>query len=314
MAQLFVEGWAPDYGAPFEPEELLTPAEGSVDLAVERSDWAPLPGHDDGLAQMAFVDGVRRIDARLTVDDPVEGPIPGVCGSFAVGATIWDRAARTSTVAGARVERLAVLSGRREEVLPAVGLDPPYRTETIDDTDPNMLVLHVHGRMRRAEGACAAEFARSGCFVVADGPLSDLSPQSTVGYVKTHRRTYLPPEHNPIVAALDAGERTPLFAINDHRRYSWYLRLAAPNGGHSWSGVVRCEAYGSLPIGDVRAMADRTAAVLPLVASQEHLDPRAPQNLVPIAALERELRHLMGDRGLVYRAIRGAVMREEISA
>jgi hypothetical protein len=60
-------------------------------------------------------------------------------------------------------------------------------------------------------------------------------------------------------------------------------------------------------------MADRTAAVLPLVASQEHLDPRAPQNLVPIAALERELRHLMGDRGLVYRAIRSAVMREEAS-
>ena len=148
--------------------------------------------------------------------------------------------------------------------------------------------------------------------MIADGPLSDLSPQSTVGYVKSHRRTYLPPEHNPVVGALAPGERTPLFAIKDHRRYSWYVRLSNPGGGHSWSGVVRCEAYGSLPIGDVRTMADRTAAVLPLVASEEHLDPRAPQNLVPIAALERELRHLMGDRGLVYRAIRAAVMREEM--
>jgi hypothetical protein len=54
-------------------------------------------------------------------------------------------------------------------------------------------------------------------------------------------------------------------------------------------------------------LADRTAAVLPLVASEPHLDPRAPQNLVPIAALERQLRHRMGDRGLVYRALREAV-------
>jgi hypothetical protein len=312
MARMHVEGWAPDYGAPFDPEEFLAPAEGSVDLTVERADWEPLPGHDDGLPQMAFVDGVRRIDARLTIDDPALGPVPGVAGSYAVGATIWDREAKSSTVAGARVERVAVLSGRRDEVLPAVELDPPYRTETIDDPDPNTLVLQVHGHMRRAEGSCAAGFARSGCFVIADGPLSDLSPQSTVGYVKTHRRTYLPPDHNPVVGALAPGERTPLFAIKDHRRYSWYLRLSNPGGGHSWSGVVRCEAYGSLPIGEVRLMADRTAAVLPLLASEEHLDPRAPQNLVPIAALERELRHLMGDRGLVYRAIRAAVMREEM--
>ena len=75
-------------------------------------------------------------------------------------------------------------------------------------------------------------------------------------------------------------------------------------GGHSWTGVVRCEASGQLPLDDVRMIADRTAAVLPLVASEAHLDPRAPQNLVPIAALEHELRHRMGDARLVYRAPR----------
>jgi hypothetical protein len=44
-----------------------------------------------------------------------------------------------------------------------------------------------------------------------------------------------------------------------------------------------------------------------LVASEPHIDPRAPQNLVPIGALERQLRHRMGDPGLVYRALRSAV-------
>jgi len=81
-------------------------------------------------------------------------------------------------------------------------------------------------------------------------------------------------------------------------------------GGHSWTGVVRCEASGQLPLERVRTIADRTAAVLPMVASEAHMDPRAPQNLVPIAALEHELRHRMGDQRLVYRALREAVMAE----
>ncbi|HXY72233.1 MAG TPA: hypothetical protein VEM41_06805 [Actinomycetota bacterium] len=312
MARLFVEGWAPDYGAPFEPVEELAPAEGSVDVTVERSDWGPLDGTDDGATRIAFVDGVRRVDARLTVDDPTVGPVPGICGTFAVGAACWDREARETTIDAARVERLAVISGRREEQLPPVALDPPYRTEAIADPDPDALVRHVHTRMRRAEGECATAMARGGWFVVADGPLNDLSPQQTIGYVKSHRVTYLPALQGETVTVLGTGQRTPLFTIAAYERYSWYVRLARPPGGHSWSGVVRCEASGALPRAEVLAMADRSAAVLPLVASQEHLDPRAPQNLVPIGALERSLRHLMGDRGLVYRAVRAAVMEEEM--
>ena len=76
---------------------------------------------------------------------------------------------------------------------------------------------------------------------------------------------------------------------------------------------MRCEASGHLPLADVVAIADRTAALLPLVASEPHIDPRAPQNLVPIGALERQLRHRMGDPGLVYRALRAAVMEPRAS-
>jgi len=312
MARLFVEGWAPDYGAPFEPLEEFAPAEGSVDVTVERSSWEPIGGVDDGIGRVAFVDGVRRVDARLTVDDPEAGPVPGICGTFAVGAACWDRDARATEIDAARVERLAVLSGRREEQLPPVALDPAYRTEAIADPDPDALVRHIHTMMRRAEGECAAAHAREGWFVVADGPLNDLTPQSTIGYVKSHRVTYLPSSHGATVGALAPGQRTPLFTIAEYQRYSWYVRLAKPAGGHSWSGVVRCEASGSLPQSEVRAMADRSAALLPVVSSMEHIDPRAPQNLVPIAALERALRHLMGDRGLIYRAVRAAVMEKEM--
>lgn len=42
------------------------------------------------------------------------------------------------------------------------------------------------------------------------------------------------------------------------------------------------------------------------MASSPHKDPRAPQNLVPIGGLERELRHRLGDQQLLYRSLRGA--------
>ena len=93
MARIFVEGWSPEYGAPLDAAE-LAPAEGSVDDTVETEDWRPRDGIDDGCARIAFVDGVRRIDARLTVDDPVAGPVPGICGTIA--RALWNQAAASS--------------------------------------------------------------------------------------------------------------------------------------------------------------------------------------------------------------------------
>ncbi len=312
MAQIFVEGWDPDYGTPLDQDEALAPAEGSVDTSVEQDGWEPLEGVDDGVRHVAFVDGVRRVDARLTIDDPVTGPTPGLCGTFAVGATVWDRMEKRSGIEAVRIERWAVLSGGRAETMPPVDLDPPVETTTTASDDPGRLVMEIHSKMRRAEGDTATALADR-WFVIADGPLNDLTAHPTVGYVKSHRVTYLEPEHNVIVAELAPGQRTPLFSIADYKRYSWYVRLAMLAGGHSWTGIVRCEASGQLPRDEVIAIADRTAALLPVVASEPHVDPRAPQNLVPIAGLERELRHRMGDRGLVYRALREAVARRAAS-
>lgn len=311
MARMYVEGWAPEYGAPFDPDEQLAPAEGEIDPTVERTDWEPLEGTDDGCERIAFVDGVRRVDARLLMDDPAAGPIPGICGTFAVGATLWHRPERRSEIRDVKVERWAVLAGGHADELPAVDLEPPYRSTTTPSDDPSHLVRELHTRMRRAEGELASTMAAE-AFVVADGPLNrPLVPLPVVGYVKTHRVTYLPTEQNAVIAQLAPGQRTPLFTIASDRpdvcRYSWYVRLAMLHGGHSWTGIVRCEASGRLAKDEVRTIADRTAALLPVTGSEPHVDPRAPQNLVPIGALERELRHRMGDPGLVYRALRHAV-------
>jgi hypothetical protein len=314
MARLHVEGWAPEYGAPFEPDEQLAPTEGTVDTGVETSEWGPIDGADDGTERIAFVDGSRRVDARLTIDDPGTGPVPGICGTFGVGATLWDRPARRSHIDRVSIHRMAILSGGRQELFPAIDLDPPYLTEPVADTDPDHLLKHLHTRMRTAEGGAAAALADEGWFVIADGPLNDLHPRSTVGHIKSHRVTYLDPERSTVIGGLRAGQRTPLFTLGAYQRYSWYLRLAHDPRGHSWSGVVRCEASGALPLERVRTMADLTAALLPRAASEPHIDPRAPQNLVPVGALERELRRRMGDRGLVFRAIRSAAIRAQEAA
>ena len=73
-----------------------------------------------------------------------------------------------------------------------------------------------------------------------------------------------------------------------------------------WSGIVRLECSADLPPGEVIRLADLTTRLLPPLASSPHKDPRAPQNLVPIGGLERELRHRLGDQQLLYRSLRAA--------
>ncbi|MDP2328247.1 MAG: hypothetical protein Q8M79_09190 [Dehalococcoidia bacterium] len=314
MAKLYLESWAPGFGSPVEADQSLPPSEVDVDPTVEvNGAWEPLPGLDDGARSIAFVDGIRRIDARLTLfddDDPANGPIPGVCASYAVGATVWHREAIPySTFEHVVVRRLAVLGrGRIEQVPHVPGLD--YLTEATEGEDDAQLTAHVQTRMRQAEGACATDLAREGHFVVADGPINEFAPHHVIGYVKTHHRSYLAPPEAACVGRLQPGERTPLFRINPlgkFQRYSWYVRLATVPFGHAWSGVVRCESAFALGREEARVIADRTAAILPLVAPPLHIDPRAPQNLVPIAALEKHLRHQLGDAALVERALRAAL-------
>ncbi len=311
MARLHVETWAPEYGSPMEADAALADPS-KVDETVETAGrWAPIDGVDDGIDRVAFVDGVRRIDARLTIDDPA-GPVPGICGSYGVGAVVWDREAARSTIEKATVHRLAVFGRGRAVPVPVAGPQLAYRSESVPDDDPGALIQRFHGAMRSGEGELSEALARSGLFVVGDGPINDLSATEKVGYIKSHRAPYLSDERAPVVGRLRAGQRTPLFLIGKggtYERYSWYLRLADILGGHAWTGVVRAEVSAALPADRAAAIADRTAAILPAVASEGHVDPRAPQNLVPIAALERELRRRLGDPGIVYRELRSAVMR-----
>ena len=88
-------------------------------------------------------------------------------------------------------------------------------------------------------------------------------------------------------------------------RWSWYVRLPGTIA-HPLAGIVRCETAGDLSLTAAAALADRSARSLPRFASAAHKDARAPQNLYPIAGLERSLRARLGDQGLLLRALRSA--------
>ena len=68
-------------------------------------------------------------------------------------------------------------------------------------------------------------------------------------------------------------------------------------------------AVGDGEVGAARRLADQLTARLPRFASRPHKDSRAPQNLYPIAGLERELRRRLGDPAFVERALRVAAHR-----
>jgi hypothetical protein len=128
-----------------------------------------------------------------------------------------------------------------------------------------------------------------------------------VGIIKRFSRLYLDPEREGLLALLQPGQRTPLFGIADvsgrTRLYAWYLRLATLRPEwHDHAGLVRCEVSAGLGIADAIRIANQVTALLPEYAGRPS-DPRAPQNLAPIAGLETWLRRHMGDSQLVRRAL-----------
>ena len=298
-----VEAWAPDYGASVDvddPVQAGTPVDVEVEVPADR--WAPTrPPHDAGRPEVvAFTDGVRRIEAAVWIDADDGGSHLGVCASWAAGVVRCDGSA---TVVASEVERGVFSAAPRVETIRTRHASFPPGTAKVDRGYAG-LALAVQKRMGQLEARLARRAADAEV-VVVDGPLRAWHDvPGAVGYVKSHNTTYLPDVVADVVGRLAPGERTPLFRImGDFSRLSWYARLPG-TAGHRWAGIVRCEVSADLEVGRATAAADGVTALLPRFASAPHKDPRAPQNLYPIAGLERELRRRMGDPALLYRSLR----------
>jgi hypothetical protein len=306
-----VDPWDPTYGSALDSD--LGPTTGddvSVEIEMAAADWRPIPPTLQPEPEVVlFVDGVRRVEARVWIDQSDGGVWPGICASYAAGVVACDGAARIVDV---EIQR-----GLFTAAPSATDIESRHGTFAVKMTasdDPDALSLALQERMSAAEVAVAqrvrAASAIDDDLLVVDGPLRRREHLArTVGMIKTHNVAYLPQDQNRVVGALRAGERTPVFTIGTSwSRHSWYLCL--PGGEDApWAGVVRCEASADLAARDVIALANLTAAVLPRYASQRFKEPRAPQNLYPISGLERDLRRRLGDAELLYRALRTVAKR-----
>lgn len=292
----------------FEVRFEETPA--SADPAIETDDWSrPVVPAPAELGAAWFVDGVRRVELRVIADEGGRRA-PGLFGTWAVGSVRCDGRA---AFAEHEIGRSLVLAGgfRADVVEVPAGRDRlTYEPASEASADPDAPLFGLQEAMRHAEARLAARIAGLGDgLVLVDGRLGFLDPTASpvVGVVKRFVRAYLDPEHDALLARLAPGERTPLFGLayegGPLERYAWYSRLVPSRPTwHDHAGLVRCEVRAGVGVEGARGLADRVTALLPAFAGRPS-DPRYPQNLVPVGGLEGRLRHRMGHRGLIRRAL-----------
>ncbi|MGI5244472.1 hypothetical protein [Dactylosporangium sp. CA-139066] len=306
--KLHVDAWDPAYGLSFEASATDGPqaqssAQIQPDVELPAAAWRPVdPPAVDVPGTVLIVDGVQRIDARVWITDDEGTTHPGVAASYAAGVVRCELGRGVAQVATTRIER--GLFTPVAELPPVVAGNIRYPGRRIRRGEPKDLALGVQRHMRALEVGVSNEERTDGDLLIVDGPLQERAhlPRA-LGYIKTHRVEYLPADLTAVVTALRGGQRTPVFLLGTSwHRFAWYLRLPGPAGA-PWSGIVRAECSADLEPGAAVALAGLSAVTLPRFASQAYKDPRAPQNLVPIAGLERKLRAMLGDARLLHRAL-----------
>lgn len=314
--KFFVDAWDPSYGvgndaSPGDPESSASLV---ADVEFDTKDWRPIakPSSTTAPETVLFIDGVRRTDAHVTVLTQDETDQPGdlgICASYASGVVRCTPAAATLVSLETR-RGVFTAASKAASIQTSAGTYAACLSAPDPDLSPAQLLSQsIQRQLGQLEvGVAVAARASNPAnpeLLIVDGPLRgrDHLPL-TLGFIKSHRTHYLPVELNAVVGQLGSGERTPVFRIGTSwERHTWYLRLPCRTGA-PWTGVVRVECSAQLPTDEVIALANLSQATLPTYASEEHKDPRAPQNLYPIAGLENHLRRRLGDRELMVRALR----------
>ncbi len=304
MTDLYFEDWDASYGSPY----LISADQADGDACfTEAVDGVRLAPATDDPPPVAFIDGVRRGEGLLYREGEAGELLWGTVGAYACGAALCPLAG-PAEFGPVETCRLVIFGGGMPVGLPAVD-GYSWEAAAIESTDPDAPLQELQTRMRIAESALAERISADGWLSVLDGPLSFTRSRDrrVVGLVKTHHRPLLVPEQHARVPEIECRERTPLFVLGSDR-YSCYVRIAVPGPRSSpWYGIVRIELPQSFGIEAARVTADEVTVVLPRYAGIPHRDPRAPQNLQPVGALESYLRRRLGPSRLAGRAARIAV-------
>lgn len=318
MGILKLDPRPPSYDSVAEASFEAREARWDVIADVETADWRPItPPEVREAPRIAFVDGVQRLEWRVSAEQEGAWPLPGILASYAAGAMC---PGREPSLRHVRVERRVILThGARPSsvrLAPHNG-DLVYLPAHTPGDDVEALYSELNDLRWNLEREVVRALIVDGEeLIIADGRVKEMKQGPVAGLIKTLRDLYLTEsEHIDCLMALGKGQRTPVFVIEREqtRYYTWYIGLAVPGPlDLALSGIARIEVDQHHAQAEAIRFADVTAAVLPLYASSAMRDARAPQNLLPVGQLERELRHRLGDEALLHRLMVDAFARERV--
>ncbi len=326
-----LEPWNISYDAPvsINPEEIPTSDKVNTEVEFTNSEWQPirLAIAPELPNQILFIDGRLRLDAKFLGrrDDEI---LYGAFATIAVGAVLVDRTISRAKCVATEVRRIIALGGNLAAPVTVVPCPMSGRGDlkydyclTSSNNEPDTPSQLVQGAMLDEELRVAnqisldKELIQENTLIVRDGPLLYRvyqTPYDTIGYVKTMGKAYLKGENAQVMRSLKVGERTPIFRISNSNgsNLSWYLRSGSNDlnykrlGYHDLHGIIRIDLDAIVPLERAKAIADQSTYLIPYYASHPTRDPRAPQNLTPVGALEKELGRRMGNRELISRRLR----------
>ncbi len=312
--KIYIEAWNADFGSPNQIDDSEEPTDLATIPEDEPFGFVALGAPSE--IPLAFVDGIQQLEAHL-VQAVNERFTPGLACALAVGGVTVAPGERPK-FAHLRPKRLVIWTAGSTGSIPAVRGGWNWEEVTIPDTGIKSAHEEMVRQRRTAEAALGHQLESDGWWVVCDGtdgrlysPRPDGASRKIMGCIKSQHVRLLPEPYARQLQELSEGERTTLFRTPSSR-YSCYLRLGAPRPWQSpLSGIVRLEFAGGFKLHELRAVANTFASNLPRFAGVAHVDPRAPQNLQPIGALETHLRRTLGDQELARRAIHDAIERSQ---
>ena len=339
--QLRLDPWAAEYNTAYFAEEMTPDETTHVDPHVEVDVWHPVtPKPIDGLYNdLFFTDGSRRLEARVLLEDERKQVAFGAIGTFGIGVVSCcskhSRKAcfvdleREVNVRGVR--RICTLSGGHSlasfDIISALKGQLGqlnYTVVSTEERDADAVVRRIQFEMLNAERALASSL--TDCFpeglILTDGPRPRIgNVPNVIGYVKTLHALPLDDDQLDVVRRLEEGQRSPLYLVSSRdqsqKTFEWFLRLRDPRPWlYSFAGVVRLQAYaGSHPEETLERtchLADWLSTLLPRFATRQHQDPRAPQQLLPVRALEAELGRRMGNAQIIRRRIAQYISQQQV--
>lgn len=323
MAELRLDPWGTDYDAAYAVDSAAPEPVATVTVGVElpAGQWRPLTADKtatEPFETLVFIDGSRRMEARFHLEEGGALQAYGGLGTTAVGAVVVRAGQPASFHPDLRLGRWCFIGGGRTHAGVVLEQQGSWHGRLAFDpvpvpaSDPEAIMQELQNTMRSEEANLSSTLAADlpDALIICDGPLPRHDPGSLLGYIKTSSLQRLAGDELEVARSLQQGERTPIYkvATPGAAHFEWVLRLRDPSPWYySLAGTVRLQL--AAPLSDaelpdfVKRVADWSCTYLPAFSSQAHQDPRAPQQLLPVRALETELKRRMGNNLLLRRRI-----------